>query len=232
MLRRFTQQWQENRERKEEERREAERLREQERRIAEERRQLAIRTKEEHRRKVVAILEQSKLPDVGLNVTLPFKLQRNEVWLFAMNNVPYSEVRTQRRIEGRSAGTSVRVAKGVSMRVGASRGTPVERDILTERGTGLFALSTKHVYFNGSRSFRIPMGKIVSAQVIRRGVEIVRDRASAQPEFFGLAPDDAAFVVDLIHLLPDVDFGKGQAEVLEVSSYVMLLDGDDGLHDG
>jgi len=221
----------EARELKEQERKEAAEERQLAEREAEHQRQLAIRAKEEHREKVVAILEAGKLPDVGLNIDLPFKLQRNEVWLFAMGDVPYSEVRTQRRIEGRSTGTSIRVAKGVSVRAGASRGTPVERDVLTDRGAGIFALSTKHVYFNGERSFRIPMGKIVSAQIVNGGLELVRDRASAQPEYFGLKQDDAAFVVDLIHLLPSVDFGRGQAEILDVSDYVMLMDSDALFHE-
>lgn len=220
MLGRFRQRRQESKEQKE-----------QERQQAEEQRQLAIQAKKQHQQKVVTILEQGKLPDVGLDISLPFKLQRNEVWLLALDNVPYAEVRTQREIKGRSAGASVRVAKGMYIRTGASKGTPVEKDVLTSRGNGIFALSTKHLYFNGERSFRIPMGKIVSAQVVNNGLEIVRDRASGQPEYFGLQQDDASFVVDLIHLLPDVDFGRGQAEVLDVSSYTMLMDSEEILFD-
>ena len=104
------------------------------------------------------------MPDLGLDISVPFKLQKNEQWLLAVDNVAYAEMRTKREIQGRSAGASVRVMKGVSIRTGASRGTPVVTDELTSRGNGMFAISTKHVFFHGERSFRIPLNKIVSAQ--------------------------------------------------------------------
>ena len=62
------------------------------------------------------------------------------------------------------------------------------------------------------------------------GLEIVRDRASAQPEYFGIAGEDAAFVANLIHLLPEVDFGKGEPQMQPVESYVLPF-GDMGADD-
>ena len=165
-----------------------------------------------------------------LSVDVPFKLQKNEKWLLAVNNVAYAEMRTKREVVGRSAGTSVRVMKGVSVRTGASRGTPVETDVLTPRGSGTFAISTKHVFFQGERSFRIPMAKIVSVQGSPEGLEIVRDRASAQPEYFGIVGSDAQFVADLIHLLPEVDFGRREPAMQDVSTYLMPF-GDMGADD-
>ena len=171
------------------------------------------------------------MPDLGLDISVPFKLQKNEQWLLAVDNVAYAEMRTKREIQGRSAGASVRVMKGVSIRTGASRGTPVVTDELTSRGNGMFAISTKHVFFHGERSFRIPLNKIVSAQgTPSMGLEIVRDRASAQPEYFGIVGEDAEFVARLIHLLPDVDFGKGQPQVQPVNSYLLPF-GDMGADD-
>ena len=140
-----------NKERKEQLRHEADHLRRQAIEEAEEQR----RRKLELQNKVLAILEEGKLPDLGLDISVPFKLQKNERWLLAVDDVNYAEMRTKREIQGRSAGASVRVMKGVSVRTGASRGTPVESDVLTPRGNGLFAISTKHVFFHGERSFRI-----------------------------------------------------------------------------
>ena len=190
----------------------------------------AQREKQEIQRKVLAILEEGKVPDMHLSVDVPFKLQKNEKWLLAVNNVAYAEMRTKREVVGRSAGASVRVMKGVSVRTGASRGTPVESDVLTPRGSGTFAVSTKHVFFHGERSFRIPMAKIVSVQGSLEGLEIVRDRASAQPEYFGIVDQDAQFVADLIHLLPEVDFGRREPEMQDVSNYLMPF-GDMGADD-
>lgn len=226
MLRGIKRRLDESKERREQQRQEVER-REQE---ALQARLRAQREKQEIQRKVLAILEEGKVPDMHLSVDVPFKLQKNEKWLLAVNNVAYAEMRTKREVVGRSAGASVRVMKGVSVRTGASRGTPVETDVLTPRGSGSFAISTKHVFFQGERSFRIPMAKIVSVQGSPEGLEIVRDRASAQPEYFGIVGSDAQFVADLIHLLPEVDFGRREPAMQDVSTYLMPF-GDMGADD-
>lgn len=226
MLRGIKRRLDESKERREQQRQEVER-REQE---ALQARLRAQREKQEIQRKVLAILEEGKVPDMHLSVDVPFKLQKNEKWLLAVNNVAYAEMRTKREVVGRSAGASVRVMKGVSVRTGASRGTPVETDVLTPRGSGTFAISTKHVFFQGERSFRIPMAKIVSVQGSPEGLEIVRDRASAQPEYFGIVGSDAQFVADLIHLLPELDFGRREPAMQDVSTYLMPF-GDMGADD-
>ena len=219
MLRGIKRKLQEGKESREQARQEAERLR----RLSEQRRLEEARKKIEIQTEVLAILREGKVPDLGLNVSVPFKLQKNEKWILAVNNVTYAEMRVKREVAGRSVGMSVRVMKGVSVRTGASKGTPVETDVLTPRGSGTFAVSTKHVFFSGERSFRIPLNKIVSVQPARYGLEIVRDRASAQPEYFGITGADAEFVANLIHLLPDVDFGRGEPEMQPVNSFSMLL---------
>ena len=226
MLRGIKRKLQEGKESREQARQEAERLR----RLSEQRRLEEAREKIEIQNKVLAILREGKVPDLGLNVSVPFKLQKNEKWILAVNNVAYAEMRVKREVVGRSAGASVRVMKGVSIRTGASKGTPVETDVLTPRGNGTFAVSTKHVFFSGERSFRIPLNKIVSVQPAQYGLEIVRDRASAQPEYFGITGADAKFVADLVHLLPDVDFGRGEPEMQPVESF-SLLPGNMGADD-
>lgn len=222
---------QQRREEKEQQRQELERLQ----RLGAQREAERLQQKRELQRKVVAILGDGKVPDLGLDVSVPFKLQKNEKWLLSVGNVAYAEMRVKREVVGRSAGASVRVAKGVSVRMGASKGTPVESDVLTPRGRGQFALSTKHIFFQGERSFRIPLNKVVSAQSIPgKGLEVVRDRASALPEYFGIGGEDADFVATLIHLLPDVDFGRGEPAMQPVESYILLpgdVGGDGLLHE-
>ena len=226
MLRGIKRRLDESKERREQERQEAEQKQKQEFQAMLAKRQEKI----EFQLKVLAILKEGKVPDLGLSVSVPFKLQKNEKWILSINNVAYAEMRTKREVVGRSAGVSVRVMKGVSVRTGASKGTPVENDVLTQRGTGTFAVSTKHVFSHGERSFRIPLGKIVSVQGLQSGLEIVRDRASAQPEYFGIMGEDAKFVADLIHLLPEVEFGRGEPPMQDVVAYLMPfgdMGGDD-----
>ena len=191
----------------------------------------------QRQRNVLAILRKGKVPYVPEYVdgTFPFKLQRNERLIFVQEEVGYAEMRVRRQVVGRSSGVSVRVMRGVSVRSGESVGTPVETDIFTPRGAGIFAVSTKHIFFNGQRSFRIPLGKVVSAQRTTDGratVEIVRDRASSLPEYFGIHNWDADFVVALIHLLPGVDFGRGEPQMENVDSFMLLgdLGGDDTIY--
>ena len=185
--------------------------------------------------KVLAMLQEGKVPDLHLNINVPFRLQKAERWIFAINGVGYAEKRIKREIHGRSAGASFRVMKGVSVRTGASRGTPVEVEELTHRGTGTFAISTKHVFFQGDRTFRIPLSKIVSVRYDYSvgALEIVRDRASALPEYFGLDNSHPVrfgdFLVQLLLLLPSLDFGRGEPEVQSIETYMMS--GDIGADD-
>lgn len=100
MLRGIKRRLDESKERREQQRQEVER-REQE---ALQARLRAQREKQEIQRKVLAILEEGKVPDMHLSVDVPFKLQKNEKWLLAVNNVAYAEMRTKREVVGRSAG--------------------------------------------------------------------------------------------------------------------------------
>lgn len=156
---------------------------------AEERRQ---REKEAMRDAILDILAAGKVPDLGLQVEVPFTLQKTERWILAAGNVEYAEMKVQRR-----------------------------EKVLIPWGDGLFAVSTKHVFFNGERSFRIPHGKIVSVQnTPLRGLEVVRDRAGGLPEYFGIGGDDARFVSSLIRLLHNTDFGRGEPEIQSVEEYM------------
>ncbi len=177
----------------------------------------------EARAKCIAIVSEGKVPDVPLDITVPFRLLKNERWILAADGVGYAEKRVRREFRGRSAGASVRVMKGVSVRTGESRGTSVEVDELTYRGTGTLALSTRHLFFHGERSFRIPFAKMVSVRYAADvgAVEVVRDRASALPEYFGVTGEYAEFIVELLHLLPSVDFGTGAPEVQAVEDYAL-----------
>ena len=135
----------------------------------------------------LSLLRRDQLPNFQWNSAwgpLPFRFVRSESLLHVFRNVGYLEHRTKREIVGRSIGTSVRVMKGVSVRVGQSKGTPVEQDEVVDRGMGTLAVTTKHLYFHGERSFRISFAKIVSIEAMTDAVGITRDRASAQPEYF------------------------------------------------
>lgn len=168
------------------------------------------------------------------DLDLPFRFLKSETLLWVIGAANY-EQRTKRETRGRSAGTSVRVMKGVSVRVGASRGTPVESDVITFRGTGMLAVTTKHVYFKGDeRSVRIPHGKIVSVDTTRLDgrptVELVRDRASGHPEFFSVNDRETAeFVSELIAAIPAIADNSSSERVKYEAGYPAVDQIGDGL---
>jgi hypothetical protein len=118
------------------------------------------------------------------NGSLPFNFQKQEQLVWVFQDVEYLEDKTRRQYVGRSAGISVRIAKGVYYRTGAFKGHPIERTERVSLGRGLLAVTTKHVYFEGVKSFRLKHEKIVSYTPFSNGVGIVKDAASAKPQIF------------------------------------------------
>lgn len=128
---------------------------------------------------------------------LPMNFQRDEfpVWIF--KGAKYLEDKTLRKYEGASHGYSVRVMKGVYLRASAFKGHPIEYTERVHLDTGTMVATTKHIYFSGpSKSFRLQYDKIVSFQPFRNGVGIVRDAASAKPQFFEV--EDGWFAYNLL----------------------------------
>ena len=214
----------------------AEREQEQQvKREAEEReRQLQLQRLEadrQHKENILAILNDDKLPDASWasREFLPFKFQKSEHLIYVFNDVEYLEKRVKREIVGRSAGASFRVAKGVSIRTSGSRGTPVEKDVVVSRGSGTMAVTTKHLYFNGQRSFRIPFSKMVSVEPYNDSVSVTRDRASALPEYFIVGTKDAPFAYELLQAVPSLELPR-KPEFQNPEGYHLLMlqgDGDD-----
>ena len=232
-----------NRERRAEARKkaEAERIRQneikaeqerQEREAEEKRLQEVLRLeKVERQRKatILRMLEDDKLPDMsdafkGYN---PFKFQKSEHLIWVFDDVKYLENKIKREIVGRTAGASFRVMKGVSVRTSGSRGTPVETEETIPRGIGPMAITTKHLYFKGERSFRIPFGKMVSIEPYSDGVEITRDRANALPEFFIIGEKDAPFAYGLLQAVPSLDIPR-KPEFHDPETYLQMLQTDGG----
>ena len=173
---------------------------------------------------ILAILNEDKLPDVDWSDlgALPFKFQKTEHLIYVFRNARYAEQRVKREIVGRSAGTSVRVARGVSIRMAGSRGTPVERDEVVDRGMGMMAVTNRHLYFNGQRSFRIRFDKIVSVGPVKNGVEVTRDRASGLAEYFFVGEFYANFANELLQAVPSLELPR-EPEKLDPSEYHLLM---------
>ena len=220
--------------REERERKKAQReLELRQRREAELREQQRLEEMESQRRhqqeNILTILNDDKLPKIDWRPLgqLPFKFQKTEHLIYVFPQVGYAEQRVKREIVGRSAGTSVRVMKGVSIRAGASRGTPVERDEIVSRGVGTMAVTNRHLYFNGQRSFRIRFDKIVSVEPMADAVGVTRDRASALSEYFVVGRRDAQFAYELLTMIPSLELPR-EPETEAPEYGLLMLPGDMG----
>ena len=207
-------------EEKERRRAEAAELRAQEERELQRQEQLLAAEREA----VLDILQNDRVPDLDWSEFSEFKIAKNERMLYVFPDVEYIEQRTRRETRGKNAGTSVRIAKGMSVRAGKSAGQVIESDERTSRGYGTLGVSTKYVFFVGEeRSFRIRMDKVVSVRpVAADAIELVRDRASGHPEFFRVGSDSTEFAANLIGLVPSVDLGRGAPEMEQVDHSLYL----------
>ena len=116
---------------------------------------------------------------------LPFLFQKSEELIWAFSGVTYFENRTRTEYVGGSHGVSVRIAKGVYYRTGRFKGERVQTEEMKELGTGVLALTTKHIYFHSSqRAFKVPFRKIVSLQTYEDGILVQRDGTTTRPQLF------------------------------------------------
>jgi hypothetical protein len=127
-----------------------------------------------------------EIPDrFTFNGNLPVNLQKGEKIVWAFPRTDYLEDKTRRVYVGRSAGVSVRIAKGVYYHTSAFKGQPVERTERQHVDVGWLVLTNKNLYFTGPlKSVRIPYQKIVSFQTFSDGLGLMRDAASAKPQVF------------------------------------------------
>jgi hypothetical protein len=109
----------------------------------------------------------------------------------------------RRQIVGRSQGMSFRVMKGVYYRVGGFKGEPLMTTERKNLGTGMLAVTNKNLYFVGpGKTTRIPYAKVVSFTPYSDAVGVMRDAATAKPQFFMV--DDPWFAYNLITNLSQI----------------------------
>ena len=115
----------------------------------------------------------------------PFNLMKSEKLVWLIKDVEYLEVKVRRERRGSSQGLTIRVAKGVYYRPSAFRSRAIEREETIHQDTGLLGVTTKHLYFHGTRKrFRIRYDRIVSFEPYDDGFGLMREAQSATPQTF------------------------------------------------
>lgn len=132
--------------------------------------------------------------------SLPFRLVKDEylVWLF--EGCGYFEMTRRSHYQAGSRGVSVRIAKGVYYRVGSARGQRITTENFEETDSGTFAITNKHILFNGSRkTFRIRLEKLISCELMANGILFYKDAANPKPQ--GISLSDPLFAANLLAAL-------------------------------
>lgn len=132
------------------------------------------------------VREETPRPDYSeMFGNLPFILQKSECLYYAADRVKIYTTKTETTYQAGSRGISVRVAKGLSYRVGNAKGKRVQEEYEDLEGRGAVAVTSKHIYyFVNDRSTRIPLQKLVSASAYGKRIEFVKEAARPKPVAF------------------------------------------------
>ena len=131
-----------------------------------------------------------------VNGTVPFNLMKSETLVWVIQGVDYLETVTRRERRGTSHGVSIRVARGLYHRPSTFRSRPIEWEESVHADTGMLGLTTKHIYFAGTRKrFRVRYDRIVAFEPFSDGSGIMRDAQTAKPQAF--RTDDGWFAYNL-----------------------------------
>lgn len=132
-------------------------------------------------------LTEGNIPDPRLEVQghIPFNFQKSEKMIWMFNGVEFYEQTTRTQYQGGYSGVSIRVAKGVYYRTGGFKGNPVKVSEMKYIGTGLFALTNKHVYFSSpTKNFRVQLSKIITMDPYEDGIGLQKEGVTAKPQVF------------------------------------------------
>lgn len=116
---------------------------------------------------------------------LPFLFQKSEYLCYAVKGVKVYTTKTETTYQAGSRGISVRVAKGLSYRVGNAKGKRVQEEYEDLIGYGTVAVTSKHIYYTvDDKSIRVPLQKLVSASAYKKRLEFVKEAARPKPVAF------------------------------------------------
>jgi hypothetical protein len=128
--------------------------------------------------------------------------QKNEIVVYFFHSCILKELRKTRHYVAGSHGFSFRIMKGVSYRVGATKGQSVSTTDLQEIGIGSLILTDKNVYFSSpAKSFRLPFRKIISVDAFSDAIVITKE-PNSQAVF--LYVDDTRFAANVILQLSSI----------------------------
>ena len=117
--------------------------------------------------------------------TIPFNLMKSEQLVWMIKDVDYLETVIRRERRGASHGVSIRVVRGLYHRPSTFRSRSTLWEETAQADTGLLGLTTRHIYFAGSRKrSRVRYDPIVAFDPYEDGLGIMRNPQTTRPQAF------------------------------------------------
>ena len=127
--------------------------------------------------------------------TSPVLTSKNEVIIW-YDEEEIKTTKMVRQYHAGSRGVSVKVAKGVYVRLGASKGHSESKEVLTSLGLGHVVITTKNVYIGAKLNKKIPLSKILSLEPYKNYLIIWAENNRGKPIY--IMTKDAQFYANAI----------------------------------
>lgn len=131
-------------------------------------------------------IDENKYPDYSsLKDELPINLLKDEIIIWPFWNISFYDTKIKRVYQGSSQGVSIRLAKGLSYRVGAFKGKPIDTENIELIDMGNLIVTNMNLYFCGNKkSFKIKFSDILSFIDFEEGLGIQEDSINKTPKIF------------------------------------------------
>ena len=127
----------------------------------------------------------------------PVILKKNEEACVVFSGITLMEPRAVRQTRGGYAGPTIRVAKGVSFRMGSVAARSESHEELRNIDQGTFVLTNKRMIFIGSkRTTNIDLGKIISITAYKDGIASQRENKQKTEYFTRIDHNTLTFTIN------------------------------------
>lgn len=131
-------------------------------------------------------------------------LSKNESDLFTWASIDLLEPQKVRKTSGMYGGPTVRIAKGLSLKIGGFRANSESSDELETLDTGQLSLTNQRLIFTGKQQTRvIPLSRIITITPYEDGVSVSLDKPSHNYYFLNVDKTQITIhVQDRVYTIP------------------------------
>lgn len=148
---------------------------------------------------LVSFVNQLNAGNVNLSIipNPPIILKKGEEACVVLSGITLREPRAVRQTRGGYAGPTIRVAKGVSFRMGSVSARSESHEELRNIDQGTFVLTNKRMIFIGSkRTTNIDLPKIISITAYKDGIASQRENKQKTEYFTGIDRHTVTFTIN------------------------------------